>query len=532
MNSGSVDLVATDPPFNKGRDFHAAPDGLGNTPGFEDRWSFEDVHTSWLDSIKDDWPEAMLVINAARASYGDDMGAFLCFIGVRLMECHRILRDDGSIFLHCDDTASHYLKALMDAIFGRANYRNEIIWRRTSGRSDANRFGRVHDVILFYSKSERWTWNRPHMANRDEYVTQSYSYEDKRGRYSVGDLTATGRSNGESGQSWRGINPSEIGKNGRHWNTPIKGEMCNFIVANNLIPGWPQAYESVHERLEALDRAGLIHWPPKGKMPRLKRYLETTKGRAVDDIISDIGPLQANDRETQPYPTQKPLALYRRFIAAASNPGDLVLDPFVGCATTPIAAEQLGRRWVGIDIWDGAYSTVLRRLRDEHLKTEQFDHMDEEQVTLVARASVQYSNTPPARTDDTGEAAPRLKLKTQRPTEPWHRLTHSQMRSILAEAQSIGELVICAACGRSLELDFMELDHITPKSDRGVNWITNRILLCGPCNRRKSNSLTFSGLIQLNKTEEWTQDSSKAESAKTKAEFRAEEIASGAEIDL
>ena len=524
INSESVHLIATDPPFNKGRDFHATPESLAKGGGFQDRWSWErDVHEEWLDSIKDDWPRAMEVINASRAAYGDDMGAFLCFMGVRLMEMHRVLREDGSIYLHCDDTASHYLKALLDAIFGRHQFRNDVIWRRTSGRSDAMQYGRVHDNILFYSKSDRWTWNRPYIDNREEYLTRNYVHRDHLGTYRIGDLMAPGATNGESGHAWRGINPSTRGK-GRHWYTPTKGGMCDFIVANGLIEGWPHAYKTVHERLDALDAAGLIYWPPRGKVPSLKRYLVASEGRAIDDIFTDINRLESNEDENTDYPTQKPVDLYARFIESSSNPGDIVLDPFVGCATTPVAAEKLGRKWVGIDIWDKAHETVLRRLRDERLKTPEFEHMDEEQVMMIASGDVVYSKIPPERTDESEPAAPLFRTKVQRTLEPWQKLTHNQMREILADAQAAGNHVICAGCGRALELEFMELDHIRPRTDGGENWITNRILLCGPCNRWKSNDLSLSGLVNRNRRDKWMQDANSAESASLRAQAKAEEL--------
>ena len=161
MNTGTVHLIATDPPFNKGRDFHATPDSLAAGARFQDRWSWDDdVHPEWVDQITDDWPHVMEVINGSRASYGDDMGAFLCFMAVRLLEMRRVLRDDGSIYLHCDPTASHYLKELMDAVFGKRNFRNEIIWSYRRWPSKHQNFQRMHDVILRYSKSDDVRWNQ------------------------------------------------------------------------------------------------------------------------------------------------------------------------------------------------------------------------------------------------------------------------------------------------------------------------------------------------------------------------------------
>ena len=156
MNSESVHLIATDPPFNKGRDFHATPNSLAKGAKFQDRWSWDrDVHQEWVDQITDDFPKVMNVIQGSRDSYGDDMGAYLCFMAVRLLEMHRILREDGSIYLHCDYTASHYLKELLDAIFGRKNFLNEIIWCYKSGGAPKNRFAKKHETLLFYAKKEK-----------------------------------------------------------------------------------------------------------------------------------------------------------------------------------------------------------------------------------------------------------------------------------------------------------------------------------------------------------------------------------------
>lgn len=153
MDSGTVDLIATDPPFNKGRDFHATPDSLAKGASFQDRWSWkEDVHQEWVDQIQDDWPGVWHVIQMAREVWGDGMGAFLCFMGVRLIAMRRVLKDTGSIYLHCDPTASHYLKSLMDAVFGKENFRNEVVWKRTTGKKAGRKFGGVHDAILYYVK--------------------------------------------------------------------------------------------------------------------------------------------------------------------------------------------------------------------------------------------------------------------------------------------------------------------------------------------------------------------------------------------
>ncbi len=275
MNSESVHLIATDPPFNKGKDFHATPDSLAKGARFQDRWSWaDDVEQVWVDQIEDDWPAVHAVIEATKTSYGQDMAAFLCFMGVRLLEMRRVLRKDGSIYLHCDPTASHYLKELMDAVFGRRNFRNEIVWSYQTGGVSKRWYGRKHDAILFYSKT-------------DQYFIDLLRVKEPR--------------------------------------TP---EVLRRLATGN----------------ESATRA-----PDEERLP-------------FD--VWNIQSLNAMSSERTGFPTQKPLALYERIIKASSNEGDVVLDPFCGCATTPIAAERLGRQWVGMDIWDGALCIVKQRMED------------------------------------------------------------------------------------------------------------------------------------------------------------------------
>ncbi|MCY3907778.1 MAG: DNA methyltransferase [Anaerolineaceae bacterium] len=428
MNSETVHLIATDPPFNKNRDFHATPDSLARGARFRDRWRWEeDVHEEWTDGIIDDWPAVWEVITSARAAWGDDMGAFLCWLGVRLMEMHRVLRADGSLYLHIDHTAHGYVKCLLDGIFGWKNFQNEIVWYYSGGGASKRRFARKHDTLLFYSKSQQWTFN---------------------------------------------------------------------VDAIRV----PHKWVSGQRRADGSER-------------------DYKKGKLPDDVI-ELHSIMPWAKERTGYPTQKPLALYRRIIEASSNEGDIVLDPFCGCATTPVAAEQLKRQWVGMDIWDGAKDIVLERLQKEWLFTPEAS----ESKKIMFPHEVTIKNTPPVRSDDNAIAAPALKLRIQRPREAWQRLSHRQMTNALAAAQASGEGVICAGCGRVLEREFMQLDHIQPKAEGGANHILNRILLCGPCNRRKRNYLTLAGLLRENKRKAvgWMQDESRALLAQDSARARAE----------
>ena len=280
MNSGTVHLIATDPPFNKNKDFHAEPDSLASGAKFSDRWKWDrDVHPDWEDAIQDDWPAVWQVIQAAKVASGEDMAAFLCWLGVRLMEMHRILRDDGSIYLHIDHTAHAWVKAMMDGIFGRKNFRNEIVWAYSGGGTPRKDFPRKHDTLLRYTKSNDWVFH-----------TERKPYKE---------------------------NTQQVG---------------------------------IHSTYSGPDNK-----------------IDLKRGTPVTDWWIDIPTVTGWNPERTGYPTQKPLALYERIIKVSSNPGDIVLDPFCGCATTPIAAERLGRRWIGMDTWDQARQTVLRRLESEGL---------------------------------------------------------------------------------------------------------------------------------------------------------------------
>ena len=265
MNSESVDLIATDPPFNKGRDFHATPDSLAAGAKFQDRWSWErDVHEEWTDQITDDHPKLMEAIESARYAHSDGMGAYMCFMAVRLLAMRRVLKPTGSIYLHCDPTASHYLKAVMDAIFGWRNFRNEIMWCYKGGGKGKTDFAKKHDIILRYTKSKIYIFNADAVRVPYEGEGKGRTDESRWGSRHVGD----------SGIAYK---PNPFGKVPEDW--------------------WPLAQ------------------------------------------------LNSNAPERVGYPTQKPLTLYERIIKASSNEGDIVLDPFAGCATTLVAAERLGRQW-------------------------------------------------------------------------------------------------------------------------------------------------------------------------------------------
>ena len=463
MNDGCVDLIYLDPPFNSNRDYEAPIGGKAEGASFKDRWSMSDAKEVWHGEIAEQNPALYEVVRAAGIAHGKRMKGYLIWMAVRLLEMERVLKPTGSIFLHCDDTASAYLKVLMDSIFGQTNFRNEIIWQRTKGRDWGNRFGRVHDTILFYTMSDDYTWETQYVEHDPDYVKRAYRNEDGRGHWQSADLTASGVRNGESGQPWRGI---EVTPKGQFWRTPTQGGMKDWIIQNNIIPGWPDAYPSVHQRLDKLDEAGLIYWPKRGHMPRLKRYLTSTKGKACNDLVLDIGKIEANAAENVDYPTQKPIRLLQRLIAAASKPGDVVLDPFCGCATACVAAEQLGRQWAGIDLSALAVRLVRHRLDREV--------GDAKQANTWGRLIIDREDIP-LRTD-LGD----IKRYNDPDNKKWL-FGHQDGK--------------CNGCLHWFPIHAMTVDHILPRAKGGTDRIENLQLLCGFCNSTKGGTRTMDELV-------------------------------------
>lgn len=434
MNSGSVDLIYLDPPFNSNRTYEAPIGSQAAGAAFKDAWTLDDVDVHEHGELADRNPAAYSVIEAARLSHGKSMQSYLIMMAVRLLEMHRILKSTGSIYLHCDPTASHYLKLLMDGIFGKDAFVNEIVWKRTSAHSSTKGWGPVHDAILFYSGGVNFQWNQTYQPYDTEYVENFYRYQDEKGRYQIGDLTASGPRGGESGMPWRGIDPGS-----RHW------------APSRSFPGGESLPASTHAALDALDSMGRIHWPDRreGK-PRFKRYLHEMPGSVVQDIVTDIRPLSHATKERTGYPTQKPLALLERIIKASSNSGDFVFDPFCGCATTLVAADRLNRQWAGIDLSPLAIKLVNKRIADDRGR-------------LFGGANA--LDTPPVRTD-MGELP---NYRTHR-----HRLYGEQEG-------------VCIGCDTHFPFRVMDVDHILPKSRGGTDHPDNLQLLCSGCNRSKGN---------------------------------------------
>ena len=450
INSESIDLIATDPPYNKGKDFHATPESLSDGASFQDRWSWkDDVEQVWVDQIEDDRPALKEVIDSARAAHSDAMGAFVCWISVRLLAMHRILKPTGALFLQCDDAASAYIKAALDSIFGVSNFRNEITWKRSNGGKNNARkkMRRDTDRIMYYAKSREHKYITQFFDLEEEYVKKHYKHDDDDGRglYRKSDLTGPGGYH----YDFKGYKPS--------------------------VKGWCITKETMKE----LDSEGRIAFP-KTKSGRLarKRYLSESKGVPMGDIWTDINMVNSSSKEDIGYPTQKPVALYERIINCASQPGDLVLDPFCGCATTLAAAERLGRQWVGVDLWVKGKEVLKDRLEKETDET------------------ISFIDGEPTRTDDGETSSPYLKPKAVRQKDTGPKMTHAEMKSKLVDEQGI----LCQGCGRAFDHEaFLELDHNLPRKDGGSNSIENRTLLCRPCNGTKSFRYTLSGLREQNR---------------------------------
>lgn len=366
LNSNLVDLIYLDPPFNSKR-FYSAPVGSKAAgSSFKDMWTWQDVNESYLDTLAGNYPSLTKFIASTGNIHSKAMMSYLTYMAQRIIEIHRVLKPTGSLYLHCDPAASHYLKVLLDEIFGKNNFRNEIIWCYRGGGSPKNDFGRRHDVIFRYSKSNELTFNAD--AVRVPYQAEGLKRKDD--------------------AMW-----------GKHKGT---------------------------------DR---VYKPnPLGKIPE-------------DWWQIDI--LNANDPERTGYPTQKPLALLHRIIKASSNEGDIVFDPFCGCATTCVAAQQLGRKWIGIDIEKQSAGILVERLSDE------------------AGIFKNFVNTAivPQRTD----------IKIEAPS--------ASVKERLYKEQDC----LCNACGVRFDIRNLEIDHIIPKAKGSCDYYENYQLLCGNCNRIKGD---------------------------------------------
>jgi DNA modification methylase len=342
IDSESVDLVYLDPPFNSNASYNILfkeKDGTraaAQLQAFEDTWEWDiRAAATFRDVIENGLSRVSQALQAFRTLIPDsNMLAYLAMMAPRLSELHRVLRHTGSIYLHCDPTASHYLKLLMDAIFGPENFRNEITWKRSSAHSDAKQgrraFGNIADVLLFYTKSDEYAFNTQYTPYSDEYLQQTYNNRDSDGRrWKSSDLTGPGgAAKGNPEYEFLGVT--------RYW-------------------------RFTKENMERLLAEGRIYQSRLGAVPRMKHYLDEMQGVPLQNIWDDIGPIPAQAEERLGYPTQKPKVLLERIIKTSSCEGETVLDPFCGCGTAIAAAERLGRRWIGIDITQAAIVVIKQQ---------------------------------------------------------------------------------------------------------------------------------------------------------------------------
>ena len=377
---------------------------------------------AWMGLIADEQPAIARPLDASNWAHGKGMQSYLTMMAVRLLEMRRVLKPTGSIYLHCDPTVSHYLKLLMDAIFVAKNFQNEILWKRFNFHADARRFGRVSDTVLFYSNSDSYTFNRQRVPFSNEYVTSKFKHRDENGRrFRLNDLNPPGG----------------------------RGPIYEF---HGVTKPWRYTEDNMRE----LERQGRIYH--KSRIPQLKRYLDELDGQAVHNLWTDISPINPMAKERVGYLTQKPLALLERIINASSNEGDMVLDPFAGCATACVAAEKLGRQWVGIDLSPVAYTLVQERLAREV-------QVGSKESPRLTGWNVTHREDIPRRTDID---APK---------------NYRQHKHVLYGQQE-GR---CKGCQMDFPFKIFEVDHVVPQSRGGGNHIDNLQLLCGHCNRIKGD---------------------------------------------
>ena len=502
LDTESVDLVVIDPPFDKNQTFMGTirppltelerererarmdewevydvatayelgveyPDQSGNTALFKDIWRFElVVGEDWWERIQD--TPVWWLIQTTRRAHGDDAAAYIAFMAQRMTEIRRILRPAGSVYLHCDHEANSYLRLMMDAVFGKDNFRNEIVWRRQNANNSVKiRFGHITDTILFYAKTNRTSWNQPY-AERSKTELKRYRRDSEGRLFKSQDLTAPSP-NPSRMFTWRGTTPRN---------------------------GWRLSYEN----LEELWAEGRILTTRDGRPRtdgRIEYIDELPKGAKMQNLWTDIARVANTSKERTGYPTQKPQALARRIIEASSNPGDMVLDCFAGCAYVPVAAEETGRRWIACDMSPRSFTVVRRQFAKKPelgitVEGEEGEYDDanprfEGKGVLRVRGPNQL---PKRSAGDTDAESPRLRVSLpeikfrQKPLESGNEIWQAFVDEWGTD---------CWYCGRTQDADrrVLQLDHVEPNRGDGTNddcW--NRALACIACNGDKSDRLT------------------------------------------
>ena len=400
--SASVDLVYLDPPFNSNRNYNvlfkdeSGEEAEAQITAFEDTWHWnEKAEATYQALVTESSERVSSMIGALHDFIGtNQMMAYLVMMAARLVELHRVLKPTGSLYLHCDPTASHYLKIVTDTIFSPENFLNEIVWRRTGSHNKTQRYAPIHDVILFYAKTKEYVWKqqkRPYMQGHvdDNFAKDGAAYKTK---YSGNILTGSGTRNGESGEVSQGFNPTI---KGRHWAIP-------GALLEDIDEDWSGLTQ--HQKLDRLLELGYIKIIPDREWPIYERYIKPTDGQALSDIWAyqpytegtvfgtdkgiddDVRWMGSKDAERLGYPTQKPVALLERVIKASSNEGDVVLDPFCGCGTTIAAAQKLNRKWIGIDITHLSIALQKYRLKAAFNLDEKKDYDVDGEPTVIGAA--------------------------------------------------------------------------------------------------------------------------------------------------
>ena len=437
MNSESIDLIYLDPPFNSNANYAAPIGSEAAGAAFKDTWTLSDVDITWLDLIEAKHPALNRVIHAAMSNSDK---SYLIYMAVRLLEMKRILKDTGSIYLHCDPTMSHLLKLVMDAVFGKRNFRSEITWKRATSTQKGSqhrslRWGNNVDILLFYASSLSTSLS-PERELTEPEIKEKFGRVDESGRRYYDDSAHI-------------------------WSSPGMGARPNLCYEwRGFVNPHPSGWRLSKERLEEEYQKGNIVIRPDGKLER-RKYLEDYKGTSYGNLWDDIHPTSGNERTG--YPTQKPLALLDRIIKASSNESDTVFDPFCGCATTLVAADRLQRDWIGIDISAKAAELVVERIKEDQGLFED----------IIARTDI------PKRTD-LGDIP---------------RYNSVGNKSLLYGEQGGN----CHGCGEHFQKQHLEIDHIIAESVGGTDHIENLQLLCSHCNRIKGNRGQEYLLSRLNK---------------------------------
>ena len=422
IDTESVDLIYLDPPFNSNRTYAAPIGSTAAGAAFKDTWTLSDVDNAWHGEIADREPALYEVIHTAELTHSKGMKSYLIMMAVRLLEMKRVMKKTGSIYLHCDPTASHYLKVTMDSIFGKNNYRSEITWRRATSTQKGSqhrslRWGNNADMLLYYAVSSS-TSLRPERKLTEPEILKKFKHIDENGQ----------RYYNDSAHIWR---------------TPNMGERPNLCYEwRGFVNPHPSGWRLSKQRLEEEYQKGSIVIRPDGKLER-RKYLKDYKGASYGNIWDDVLPPSGQERTG--YPTQKPIALLERIIKASSNKDDIVLDPFCGCATTCVAAERLQRQWIGIDISPKAVDLVRVRLESE----------------VGIFGNVIHRTDIPKRSE---------KLPNYR--------THKH--TLYGKQEGL-----CNGCRTQFPFRNMTFDHIVPKSQGGTDHEDNLQLLCGACNSTK-----------------------------------------------